>query len=322
MKSIKPEKLARDLIHWEQDDLVDWFEAWKEEKDNTIVTRLFEQQIAVAVRSEDAWYFNELIKLYYDHHPAGMYQYLPRISHFIFSKDTKDDYPHNEMQKELALSYYAVDKHNWEINQFLQQLMYHSEDARVREQVRQSAPSLQVEDISKVPLPLKAEKIRHRLVLFLNPETAASIGPIRQTYDPMQANLVAAHTTLCGENELVNMERVLHNLSILYLPPVLIHFGPPECFADDFGLHIPESGENSGFRELRRKVLQGVVDEPSPLKASVILIDPRSGINTRAVVAELTKTQFPTDITFDECCLIRQEGSDPWEIIRRFPLVK
>lgn len=324
MKSIKPEKLSRITAkedNWDYDDWIDWFEAWKDEKENKEVTRLFEQQIELAVKDENDWYFNELIKLYHAHNPAGIYKYLPRISHFVFSNESKGDYAEDAVQMELALLYYSIDKHNWEINQFLQQLLYHSPDTRIREEVKKKAAELQVNDPGKIPLPIVANRVRYQLTLFVT-ESADTIELVRRNYNPLQADLIPAHVTLCRENELANLKDIERNLSLLYLPPVTVEFGTPKRFADDKGLLLPGTGPNTEYHELRKKLLKTTAEEYHPNEPHITLIHPRNGTCTDAIYQEVMKMQFPASITFDECCLVKQEGNNVWEIIRRFPLVK
>jgi 2'-5' RNA ligase len=251
-----------------------------------------------------------------------MYKYLPRISHFVFSKEAKGDDADDAVQRELALLYYTVDKHNWEINQFLQQLLYYSPYIRTREEIKKRAAELQVNDPGQIPRPASVNHARYQLTLFVNESTAGTIEFIRRNYNPLQAGLIAAHVTLCREKELVNLKDIERNLSLLYLPPVTVQFGAPKRFADDKGLLLPGIGPNTEYHDLRKKLLKTTTEGHHSAEPHITLIHPRNGTCTDAIYQEVTKMQFPASITFDECCLIKQEGNEAWKILKQFPLVK
>ena len=62
--------------------------------------------------------------------------------------------------------------------------------------------------------------VRQQLTLFLK-DKQEIIEEIRATYNPKQHDLIAAHITLCREEELENIESILKNLgSIKFESPI------------------------------------------------------------------------------------------------------
>ncbi len=75
-------------------------------------------------------------------------------------------------------------------------------------------------------------QVRRQLTLFAEPQAARDIETIRGTYNPEQHRLIGSHVTLCREDELTDLERVLHNLGTLKARALAIHFGKAIRFAE------------------------------------------------------------------------------------------
>ncbi|HNM28108.1 MAG TPA: 2'-5' RNA ligase family protein, partial [Saprospiraceae bacterium] len=114
-------------------------------------------------------------------------------------------------------------------------------------------------------------KKRVQLTLFVDPQNAVALERIRQTWNPAQFALIKAHVTLCREDELTPLERVIDNLNHLRERPVRVQFGPPTRFSEGKGLLLPAIGANEAFQALRVRVLKGVVEAPRRHEAHITL---------------------------------------------------
>jgi hypothetical protein len=67
--------------------------------------------------------------------------------------------------------------------------------------------------------------IRRQLTLFLEEIPAENIETIRSNYNPRQRELINCHITLCREDEIENIGKVLDNLSSRKQKMMAIDFG-------------------------------------------------------------------------------------------------
>lgn len=159
---------------------------------------------------------------------------------------------------------------------------------------------------------------RQQLTLFINEEREL-FESVRARYNPVQQVLIAAHITLCREDELLVLPKVLENIRNIRLPqPVTITLGSPERFAEGRGLLLPGAGSNTGFYELRQQVLKGIIVNPRNQHPHVTLIHPRNGTCTTGIFAELRQYRFPDRLRFHRISLIGQQGEGPWQIQDEF----
>lgn len=165
--------------------------------------------------------------------------------------------------------------------------------------------------------PLKMDiKIRRQLTLFVHPDNAHEIEKIRHQFNPRQQELIAAHVTLCREDEIENIEAVLNTLRKLEKSIITIRFGHPIRFEDGKGVLLPASGDNTQFHQLRLKVLPGpdmVVRRHEP---HITLMHPRNSICTDEVFEAIRKITLPTTLTFHNVSLIQQVDGGQWETLK------
>ena len=154
---------------------------------------------------------------------------------------------------------------------------------------------------------------RTQLTLFV-PE-ASAIEAIRRQYNPVQHSLIAAHVTLCREDELTDMVKVLHNLEQLSFPSIMIRFGKPERFDEGKGVLLPAQEENTSFQELRKAVLKGVIEQPRNHQPHITLMHPRNSICTDEFFLEISKRELPDSIQFNKISLIEQVDGGIWKLI-------
>ncbi|HRG25628.1 MAG TPA: 2'-5' RNA ligase family protein [Chitinophagaceae bacterium] len=161
---------------------------------------------------------------------------------------------------------------------------------------------------------------RSQLTLFV-PE-ASAIEAIRRQYNPVQHSLIAAHVTLCREDELLDIEKVLQNLEQLDFPAITIRFGKPERFDDGKGLLLPAPEENTSFQELRKAVLKGVIEQPRNHHPHITLMHPRNSICTDEFFLDISKRELPDSIQFNKISLIEQVDGGIWKLLQTFDLSK
>lgn len=163
------------------------------------------------------------------------------------------------------------------------------------------------------------QQYRQQLTLFINEEREL-FESVRARYNPAQQALIAAHITLCREDELLLLPKVFDNIRSLRLQPITVTLGPPERFSEGRGLLLPGVGENAGFQELRKQVLKGVVAAPRHHHPHITLIHPRNGLCTTPVFDELKRYTFPAQLRFQQISLIYQQGENAWQLQEQFDL--
>ncbi|MEY3243676.1 MAG: hypothetical protein RIR11_5115, partial [Bacteroidota bacterium] len=103
---------------------------------------------------------------------------------------------------------------------------------------------------------------RTQLTLFIPDQYAVAIEKVRKAYNPEQYKLIHAHVTLCREDELDQIDRVMLNLEQLQFECFDINLGAVERFAQGKGVLLPAIGDNDVFQKLRSTVLNGIIDQP------------------------------------------------------------
>lgn len=157
-----------------------------------------------------------------------------------------------------------------------------------------------------------APSSRRQVTLFVPSDEALVLEPIRRRMDPVQHRLIAAHVTLCRDEDLAHLPvaELGARLALAGRSPLTLQFGSPETF-DGHGVLLPCVAGGEAFDRLRVALL-GV--EARPHRAHITLAHPRNlraPGNTPSAWASLT---FPLSITFTTVCLIEQRGGEPWEV--------
>lgn len=161
--------------------------------------------------------------------------------------------------------------------------------------------------------------IRRQLTLFVPAGLATAIEAVRRRLDPVQHRLIAAHVTLCREDELAAWTDagLSARLADLRLSRIALRFGAPETFSGH-GVLLPCIDGEDGFRELRERIL-GTTDIPrqSPHITLAHPRNPRAAGNQPGGAATLCDL---APIRFDAIQLIEQTDGDPWRVLQRFDL--
>lgn len=163
-------------------------------------------------------------------------------------------------------------------------------------------------------------EIRKQLTLFIR-DKSEIIEKIRKQFNPIQHKIISAHVTLCREDEISSLDRVLKNLKTLKeASPLKINFDQIERFEDGKGVWLPASIEDNKFYRLRTKILKGVIDDPRQLRPHVTLMHPRNSVCTDKIFEQLKMYELPSELIFDEISLIEQKSGGQWVTIEKFKI--
>lgn len=157
---------------------------------------------------------------------------------------------------------------------------------------------------------------RIQLTLFVGENYSGEIETIRRKFNPLQYSLIRSHVTLCRENELEQIERVLHNLERQNYTPVTIEFGNVIRFSEGKGVLIPANGSNDQFYDLRKQVLDGVIANPGNHEPHITLMHPRNSTCTDETFDQIGRISLPKKIEFTKISLIEQKEHTRWNILR------
>lgn len=164
--------------------------------------------------------------------------------------------------------------------------------------------------------------IRRQLTLFVPPDDAVTIEQIRQEFNPRQFGIIKAHVTLCREDEIENLEKVILNLFSLKLTQatIFIEFGKAARFDNGRGLFLPATSDNKDFDHLRRQVLSGVIDNPGKQQAHITLMHPRNSTCTDKIFEQVEEINLPSKLNFKTISLIEQNNGGKWNVLHEFNL--
>lgn len=158
---------------------------------------------------------------------------------------------------------------------------------------------------------------RDQLSLFVDGPVGDTLNALRATLDPIQAGLIAAHVTVCREDELGDLlalgTRALAR-RLQEAAPLTLRFGAPERFGGH-GLLLPCVAGQPAFDDLRRHLLGRQDVRPQP--AHLTLAHPR---NARAPGNTDRLPSLPPlpALTLTRLCWIRQTAGQAWETVARF----
>lgn len=159
--------------------------------------------------------------------------------------------------------------------------------------------------------------IRRQVTLYVPPPVKARIDAIRERYNPAQHALIAAHVTLCRDEDDIDWEALERRAEWMSPFEVRLRFGAP--VKEENLVYLPVVGSTAAFDALRCEVLE----DPHCRRQEphITLVHPRNGTCTDKAFAEL-HALFETglEVTFEQFTLIRQIDGGPWENRRSFPV--
>ena len=164
--------------------------------------------------------------------------------------------------------------------------------------------------------------IRRQLTLFVVQKDAENIEKVREQFNPKQSELIKSHVTLCREDEIENLEKVITNLYRLAKTEIDIEFGSPSRFDNGKGVLLPAKVDNIEFQELRRQILNGINDNPRKQEPHITLMHPGNSICTDNIFAQIKKISLPAKLKFKTISLIEQKDGGPWNVLQEFEMIR
>jgi hypothetical protein len=155
---------------------------------------------------------------------------------------------------------------------------------------------------------------RTQLTLFVPPAHGALLERHRRVLDPIQAGLIAAHVTLCREDEIAHLddEVLRQRISRWSESTIKLAFGPPRRF-DGHGILLPCIEGIEAFDRLRWYLLH----DPGARTHQAHLTlahprNPRAGGNTEEAFLQLPAS---LEVAFDTVARIEQDPGMPWRTV-------
>lgn len=161
-------------------------------------------------------------------------------------------------------------------------------------------------------------KVRRQLTLFLT-EQNENIEKIRAEFNPVQHNLIPAHITLCREDEIGELGKIITNMQSIKLnSPIKIQFKAVERFQNGNGVFIPGEDHNYDFDQLRASILRGIINSPRIQLPHITLMHPRNSTCSDEIFKQIKIYKLPHEIRFNQITLIEQVNKSPWKSINSF----
>lgn len=152
---------------------------------------------------------------------------------------------------------------------------------------------------------------RLQLTLFAPDEAAAILEPIRRRLDPVQHGLIAAHVTLCREDELAESPLAVLRGRAAVPAALTLTFGAPVRFGGH-GMLLPCVDGEAAFHQLRIDVLGS--DTVRVHSAHITLAHPRNPRAPGNTTASEMAIATPLRMTFTTISLIEQVDDGPWVV--------
>lgn len=161
--------------------------------------------------------------------------------------------------------------------------------------------------------------IRRQLTLFVAGPWASRLEALRRALDPVQASLIAAHVTLCREDEIEHIApfALLSRVESWKEGPITLTFGHPVRF-NAHGVLLPCEKGAGDFKRLRQWLLheQNAREHGAHLTLAHPR-NPRSAGNTDTALAACPQA---LELQFGSVALIEQQGSEPWRLVQEATL--
>ncbi len=161
---------------------------------------------------------------------------------------------------------------------------------------------------------------RKQLTIFLEDKDANSIEAIRSRFNPKQYELIKSHITLCREDEIDNLEAVIHNLENTESRKFELYLGDLKRFSEGKGVMIPIQDRDQLFQELRSTILRNVIDIPRKHQPHITLMHPRNSTCTDNLFEDIKKIALPKKIMVSKINLIEQEIGKKWRVLKVYEL--
>jgi 2'-5' RNA ligase len=162
--------------------------------------------------------------------------------------------------------------------------------------------------------------VRKQLTLFVTEDMAKVIENVRRQYNPFQYDLIKSHVTLCREDELDQLDKVLNNIDKIKNFNCTLTFGKPVRVENGKGVLLPAIGDLSSFHLLRKEALKDIIEKPRLSNPHITLLHPRNGTCTNEIFEDILNLDFPSSICFDNIHLIEQCNGGTWQSLHRWTM--
>jgi 2'-5' RNA ligase len=172
--------------------------------------------------------------------------------------------------------------------------------------------------IQATPVPA-AMNSRKQLTLFVPEPWSSCLEALRRALDPVQAALIAAHVTLCREDEIAGRDSssIVARVASWSQGPIRLTFGHAVRF-DGHGILLPCERGSSRFQGLRQWLLQD--SHARQYAAHLTLAHPRNARSAGNTDASLAACPRGLQVEFASVSLIEQRAGAPWEVIEEATL--
>lgn len=156
--------------------------------------------------------------------------------------------------------------------------------------------------------------MRRQITLFVPSPLAPRINALRRRFNPVQASLIAAHVTLCRDDEVQHWGRIQSHVQQLSGHSVELQFGSP--MKEGNGVYLSAIEGVDAFHQLRQVVLEDTdcrIQTPH-----ITLVHPRNGTCSDADFEVISRECGGLDLSimFSQITFIQQPPGRPWEAIR------
>jgi len=160
---------------------------------------------------------------------------------------------------------------------------------------------------------------RRQLTLFVSPPWGPRLDALRRALDPVQASLIAAHVTLCREDELegTTASALFSRAESWVAGPISLAFGQATRF-NGHGVLLPAERGSGKFNRLRQWLLQDTSAREHG--AHITLAHPRNPRFAGNTDAALAACPQALELPFASVALIEQPGSGPWRLVQEATL--
>ncbi len=154
---------------------------------------------------------------------------------------------------------------------------------------------------------------RKQLTLFFDAADAEVIEAIRRAYNPKQHRLIAAHVTLCRDDECGDEDGLKTRAGELSVSAFSLRTGAFHRFAEGKGLALELRDTQGAFRKLREALLPDAEMERREQRPHITLIHPRNATCSDRIYETIRELPLPGFVRIRSLSFIRQrEPKLPW----------
>jgi 2'-5' RNA ligase len=156
--------------------------------------------------------------------------------------------------------------------------------------------------------------IRRQLSLFLPEPERSAVDEVRRKYDRNQFDIIPAHVTLCGDDEIEPWSGVADALNSIKQVNIVLSLGGATRLQDGCVL-IPVAGSASSYDQVRRQILG---ERYKPRTPHITLLHPRNSAGKAHLFSAMKEEVLPAFVRLNEIALIEQVDGGVWNVVERY----